>query len=64
MPRTWKEAGKVYVSYQTRSLREDLKTRLKMVGVREGKSLEELLNRAIELGLPFLENRGLGGGEG
>jgi hydroxymethylpyrimidine pyrophosphatase-like HAD family hydrolase len=43
------------VSYQTRSMDEDARQKMRMIAVKTGRNLEEVVNRVIEIGLPQLE---------
>jgi hypothetical protein len=41
--------------YNTRSFRVDLKNRLKIVGLKHARTLEEMVNWAIEVGVDKIE---------
>jgi hypothetical protein len=42
--------------YQTRSMPVEDKQRMRVLGAQAGKSLEAVVNRVIEIGLPLLES--------
>jgi hydroxymethylpyrimidine pyrophosphatase-like HAD family hydrolase len=43
------------VSYQTRSMDENARQKMRMIAVKTGRNLEEVVNKVIEIGLPQLE---------
>ena len=47
----------IQVIYQTRSMSLAAKNRMKMLAAQMGKSLEEVLNQVIVIGVPILEEK-------
>lgn len=55
MQRTPQTDKHAYVAYMTKHMRKDLRARLRMQAIVRNTSMEDVLNRVLEVGLPIVE---------